>query len=109
SSPCQDADLDSECRYPDPREPSDPSSPFVVARREVYTCWIGGGLACPPEVLGRCEMPEAGLVESFPVCGVSAMTAQERIEAHLRKHEGLFLCASCLGHEIGVSQPEARS
>jgi hypothetical protein len=37
------------------------------------------------------------------------MTAQERIEAHLRKHEGLFLCASCLGHEIGVSPPEARS
>jgi hypothetical protein len=37
------------------------------------------------------------------------MTALERIEAHLRKHEGLFLCASCLGHEIGVAAPEARS
>ena len=37
------------------------------------------------------------------------MTAQERIEAHLRKHEGLFFCASCLAHEIGIPAFEGRS
>jgi hypothetical protein len=37
------------------------------------------------------------------------MTSQERIEAHLRKHEGLFFCASCLAHEIAISGFEGRS
>jgi len=37
------------------------------------------------------------------------MTAQERIEAHLRKHEGAYLCASCLAREVGIPPAEGRS
>ncbi len=31
------------------------------------------------------------------------MTHQEQIEAHLRKHTGLFFCAACLAHEVGTA------
>jgi hypothetical protein len=37
------------------------------------------------------------------------MTHQERIEAHLRKHTGLFFCAACLAHEVGTAPYIARS
>ena len=37
------------------------------------------------------------------------MTDQERAEAHLRKHEGLFFCASCLAHELHVAAFDGRS
>jgi hypothetical protein len=37
------------------------------------------------------------------------MTAQERVEGHLRKHEGLFFCAACVAHELGIPPFEGRS
>jgi hypothetical protein len=37
------------------------------------------------------------------------VTDQERAEAHLRKHEGLFFCASCLAHELRTPPFEGRS
>jgi hypothetical protein len=37
------------------------------------------------------------------------VTEQERAEAHLRKHEGLFFCAACLAHELGVPAFEGRN
>lgn len=37
------------------------------------------------------------------------MTAQERIEAHLREDAGSFLCASCFAHEVSVQPCEGRN
>jgi hypothetical protein len=37
------------------------------------------------------------------------MTEQERAEAHLRKHPGLFFCAACLAHELRIAPILGRS
>src|ERR1041385_4045601 len=77
-------------------------------RDEAPTLWQSLDRSAP-RLGGRyCSSCVFSVARLSQPCG-DMMTAQERIEAHLRKHEGTFLCSSCLAHAAGISPAEGRS